>query len=362
MREKIQNDSLPKRKNIPQVCVAIVTYGNRANLLSQVLKAVFGQTEAERIKYIVVCSNGASKDTQDLLVELSTKDSRLHIVALEENRGSEEGYATAIGVALDAGCDYIWCLDDDTEPHPDALEELLKAVGLAGKKAVFLSCREDSPCHIQLLKEGSAKKMFRIYNFLGFSILDIPRKIYFRLFKKFPNDTGKLYSEKLIPIPYAPYGGFFFSSQCLSEVGLPDRDLYLYGDIVFTSRFIEKGYSIYLVPKSRIKDLDYSWYLERTHIRRLYSRRLLVDGEEKNIKKLYYAVRNRVFFETQCLWWNKNFLYLINVITLLLLLLLQAFLMSLEGQRLGWRSFLVITRAVRDGFRSRLGEVDYFDE
>jgi hypothetical protein len=41
----------------------------------------------------------------------------------------------------------------------------------------------------------------------------------------------------------------------------PNEALYLYGDDhEFTARFVDKGYPIYLVPKSLIKDLERSWH------------------------------------------------------------------------------------------------------
>jgi len=149
----------------------------------------------------------------------------------------------------------------------------------------------------------------------------------------------------------------------LPIVGLPNKSLYLYGDDhEFTARFVDKGYPIYLVPKSLIKDLERSWYQDRIYTSRWGSERLLSDGEERKMGRLYYSVRNRVFFEIYSLHWNKSLLYVINALVYLFLLFLQAFLMTLRGQRLPWRSFLLIVRGVRDGLRGRLGQVRAFDK
>jgi GT2 family glycosyltransferase len=346
------------------IAVAIVTYSDRAELLSQVLDGVFAQTEEARIGCVVVCDNGAGQSTKDFLSSVGAREPKLRVITLPENTGSAGGYAKAIKAAVDSGCEYIWCLDDDNQPAPDALEQLLLALESVKPGAALLSLREDRPQYILRANGGSVKDTFgRPHSFLGFSVLDIPKKISSRILKNFSNDTFEIHSEKPIPVPYAPYGGFFFKAKHLSQVGLPNEALYLYGDDhEFTARFVVKGYPIYLVPRSLIKDLERSWHRDRIHASRWGSQQLLSDGEESKMERLYYSVRNRAFFETHCLHWNKSLSYVTNALGYLFLLFLQAFLMALRGQRLPWRSFLVIVRGVRNGLQGRLGRARGFDK
>lgn len=349
------------------VTVVIVTYGDRAHLLAEVIQGIEEQTVGDTIKNIIVYNNGANEKTVSLLREVYLNDKRLYVIEGRNNKGSAVGYAMAINEAVKRNAEYIWCLDDDNRPNPDALEQLLIAIESINEKGpmALLSLRNDREQYIKRAFGASIDEAFgRPYSALGFSVNDIPRKIFDRLSNKVTEAdiNYKIFMEPQL-IPYGPYGGFFFKAEVISIVGLPREDFCLYGDDhEFTARFTANDIPIYLVPKSRVNDVERSWHIDRTRSSRWGSNRLLRHGEEEKIYRLFYTIRNRTFFETHCLNWRKKPQYYVNLVAYLILLFFQAIFLCLKGDYLPWRSYKVILMAVKEGFRGHLGKVNDFLE
>jgi|GEM_PF-51001 len=347
------------------VAIVIVTYGDRSHLLAEVIRGIKAQTVGELIKNIIVYNNGANEKTLAFLKEIAKDDKRFQIVVSSDNKGSAAGYAAAINEAVKINAEYIWCLDDDNRPNPDALEQLLYVIELMQESGpvALLSLRDDRQC-IKRANGASISEAFgRPYSALGFSVKDIPRKILDRLSNKATkeNDINMKILQDPVLVPYAPYGGFFFKADFIARVGLPREDFYLYGDDhEFTARFTANNIPIYLVPTSRVHDVERSWHVDRTYVSRWGSNRLLRDGETEKIPRLFYTIRNRIFFEANCMNWRKKPQYYINLFTYLILLFLQAIYLRLKGERLPWQSYKVILEAVKAGFYADLGRVSDF--
>ncbi|MDT4940024.1 MAG: hypothetical protein QOJ34_113 [Pseudonocardiales bacterium] len=103
------------------VGAVVVTY-NRRELLLESLAAIAAQT---RPADAVVVVDNASTDGSAAAVAAQFPGVRL--VRLTRNTGGAGGFAAGLGVALAAGADLVWLMDDDTVPQPGALEELLAA-------------------------------------------------------------------------------------------------------------------------------------------------------------------------------------------------------------------------------------------
>ena len=106
--------------------VAIVTTYNRKALLVECVEAALAQTHPLQQLFIV---DGASTDgTPELLRERGIlDDERVVYHRLDANLGSSGGFAVAIDLARQAEADWIWMMDDDSEPVPDSLEVLLSS-------------------------------------------------------------------------------------------------------------------------------------------------------------------------------------------------------------------------------------------
>ncbi|MBA2262975.1 MAG: glycosyltransferase, partial [Solirubrobacterales bacterium] len=77
---------------------------------------------------IVVVDNASTDGTPELLRERGLLDrDAVRLLRLAENRGGAGGFAAAVEATRAQDCDWIWLMDDDSEPVPDALERLLGA-------------------------------------------------------------------------------------------------------------------------------------------------------------------------------------------------------------------------------------------
>jgi GT2 family glycosyltransferase len=332
---------------IDKVSVVTVTYGKRWILLREVLSSVI---DNELVNDIIVVNNNADDQINPLCKNLSNK---ITVINLNENTGSANGFHIGISEAVKKDNQYIWLLDDDNKPNNNALENLVdntqKLQSQDQDKGVWgiSSLRNDRKELIQAANNFKPKDIFPSENsFLGFHILQIPSKILKKVFKK--NYSGKRITNKeLVQIPLAPYGGFFFNKNLISKIGLPNKDFYLYSDdYEFTHRVNTHGGNLYLDPNSIVEDLEQSWFVET---KQPYILSLITSSK---VNRIYYGIRNRVYFENKNL--VNNFkIYKINKFFFLLIInILSMFLVKRERKRL-------IMRAIRDGENENLGKVDF---
>ncbi len=107
------------------VCALVVTFNRRA-LLAECLDALLAQTHP--VARIVVVDNASTDGTPELLRKRGFLDRpEVELVRLPENLGSSGGFATGIERARAGDEDWVWVMDDDAEPRPDALATLLAA-------------------------------------------------------------------------------------------------------------------------------------------------------------------------------------------------------------------------------------------
>ncbi len=358
MNEMIATGKDKAPRNTGRVAVVTVTYGDRAALLKRMLRGVRGQTAWERIVKMVVCCNGAGAETIAFLKSSFPGSGRIQTVILPENRGSAAGYAAALAAAAGCDCEHIWCLDDDNLPAPDALERLFEALAAPQEPVALFSLRNRRRNYARLAAGVSGREAFgSSSSFMRFSVFDIPAKILKRFERApIPFPDGKRRKKRRLPIPYASYGGLFFRREFLPRVGFPDASLYLYeDDTEFTARFIKAGYPIYLVPGSVVEDIEVPWYSGKD-TRWGRWRLALLSGEEEDLGRVYYSVRNRVIYETRHTRRRRHPAYYLNGLAYTTLLFLQAGIMKLRGDRFAWLSFEAVVAGALDGFRGRTGK------
>jgi rhamnopyranosyl-N-acetylglucosaminyl-diphospho-decaprenol beta-1,3/1,4-galactofuranosyltransferase len=106
---------------VPRVVAVVVTW-NRRELLLEALAAIQAQT---RPPDLVVVADNASADGTAAAVR--SRFPSVQIAELDANYGGAGGFAYGMSLALEAGADLIWLMDDDTVPEPGALLALLAA-------------------------------------------------------------------------------------------------------------------------------------------------------------------------------------------------------------------------------------------
>jgi GT2 family glycosyltransferase len=106
-----------------QLCTIVVTY-NRKTLLLECLEALCNQTQ--RIDQILVVDNASTDGTTELLQAHGYLSQQgIEYKCLPDNRGGAGGFHEGMKWAYQQGFDWLWLMDDDTIPEPDALSQLL---------------------------------------------------------------------------------------------------------------------------------------------------------------------------------------------------------------------------------------------
>jgi GT2 family glycosyltransferase len=106
-----------------RVAALVVTY-NRKHLLARCAEAVLSQTRP--VASLLVCDSASTDGTEDYLREQGLLDRpQLAYLRLEYNVGGAGGFSEGISQARRQDSDWLWVMDDDSEPLPDALELLL---------------------------------------------------------------------------------------------------------------------------------------------------------------------------------------------------------------------------------------------
>lgn len=105
------------------VAAVVVTF-NRRHLLGGAIDAL--KTQTRRVQEIIVVENGSTDGSREYLRGLGAP---VLIVESHRNRGGAGGFALGLAWALHRGHDLAWLMDDDAEPYPDCLDQLLLPFG-----------------------------------------------------------------------------------------------------------------------------------------------------------------------------------------------------------------------------------------
>jgi GT2 family glycosyltransferase len=109
----------------------IVVTRNRKQLLLECLSGILNQTRPVDRIYIV--DNASSDGTGQRLREAGfLRNPVVEYLQLEKNVGGAGGFSVGLERAYRDGYDWFWLMDDDVEPFPDGLAELLKFRRVSG--------------------------------------------------------------------------------------------------------------------------------------------------------------------------------------------------------------------------------------
>lgn len=207
----------------PTVCVALVTY-NRKHLLLECLDALLRQTQP--VDRIFVIDNGSTDGTAALVEGRGyMQQPVLTYIREEQNTGGAGGFHRGLQLGAEAGFDWIWCMDDDAEPAPDALELALAVA--ADQTTVALA-------NFKVSAEG------------------IPQNAHMHLASGEPAST-LANTPALQPLTFSSFVGLLVRGPAVQQIGLPRREFFLnHDDNEYCARLRRIG-SILLVPASVIR-------------------------------------------------------------------------------------------------------------
>ncbi|AWF81870.1 glycosyl transferase [Microbulbifer sp. A4B17] len=212
-----------------KIFAVIVTY-NRKELLENTLKAV--QSQTENIYKIVVVNNCSTDGTHQLLENASQADPKLQVLNLKENIGGAGGFSEGIKYAYKDGADFVWIMDDDCEPKPNALKSLTTNWDL-------LTTQNIEPgfiCSKVIWKDDSICEMNQ------------------------PSPTWDWarhqdISKSITKVDCCSFVSVLFSRNAIQSVGLPISDFFIwYDDVEYTKR-ISKKYPCFIDSNSIVAHL-----------------------------------------------------------------------------------------------------------
>lgn len=219
-----------------KISVVIVTYNN-IMMLKELLSDLNIQTMPPQ--EIIVVDNASMDTTQEVLRKEYPK---VRNICLKENTGSSGGFFVGIQEAV-ADSDFILTFDDDVRLEKNTIEEL--AVGFERVKNM-----------------GKVAAVRTVGHKADFSELKMG------LFT---------------------WRGTFFDTDAVRQIGLPRRDLFIYGeDLEYSLRFIKEGYSFFWIGSS----VSHNPRLEGKKIVYILGKKLAYYTDPF---RLYYAFRNELW-------------------------------------------------------------------
>ena len=257
-----------------KVTAVVVTF-NRLALLKECIAGLRRQTTP--LQEIVVVNNGSADGTGEWLAQQQGLT-----VITQANLGGAGGQHTGIGVAMEGKADWIWLMDDDAEPYPDALEKALPF--LDGDSVAAAACSViDKEGKLQLVHRGHFD--------------------YRRLTTDFgccPTPEGD-YGKRSVAVGYATFVGIIVNSRAIARIGLPKKEFFLhFDDIEYSLRLQEYG-PIVLVPESKILHKENA--SNHFHLKKVFGHHRVRIRYEK-LWMRYFVIRNVVWGVKQ--YFGKN--------------------------------------------------------
>jgi len=202
------------------VAAAIVTY-NRLALLKESLAAILAQTNY--LSHVIVVNNLSTDGTTEYLDSLN--DERIVIYHATENLGGAGGFNQAVrlfGEQLQD--DFVWLMDDDTIPEPEALSHLV----------------EFTLEHPEVGFVNSQVRWGQVNGKLSWMNVTAPRSFTWQRYLMDPK-------EPAVEVVNATFVSVMFSREMVAMVGLPQKEYFIWGDdMEYTNRIadIRRGYMV----------------------------------------------------------------------------------------------------------------------
>jgi rhamnosyltransferase len=192
---------------------------NDADVIEQTVAALRRQTVP--LDAILIVDNASTDDTVDRIASAPVA-----IIRNSKNLGTSGAVVVGFEYALANGFDWVWLFDADSVPHPDALENLLKAfhaLSPAGREAVcFLACRVASGA-------------------------EHPPMIFTESGTPVPADTAQPCSA----CDCALWSGSLYRMEAVRKIGLPQANYFAdWGELEYGYRARESGFVSYVVQDS----------------------------------------------------------------------------------------------------------------
>lgn len=240
-----------------KIYAVIVTY-NRKELLIESINSVINQTFP--IEKIIVLNNCSTDGTLDYLNEFGfTSNERIKIISLDKNTGGAGGFYYSMKEAYKDGADWIWVMDDDCIPEPNALEELVKASQIVD--ASFFASSVFGPNH---------------------EFMNVPTLSNHKMDNGY-KDWYEHLDKNMVKIEAATFVSLLINREAITKCGLPHKDFFIWGDdIEYTTRLTKFFKEAFMVGSSKV--------IHKRVGERALS--LITESNKNRIKMYKYYIRN----------------------------------------------------------------------
>lgn len=217
-----------------EIGVVIVTY-NRLEKLKTALR-LFAEQSILPL-YVLVVNNASTDATDDFLQEWSKWDEGFDkfVITTSCNTGGSGGFYTGLEAAEKMSAEWIWLSDDDAFPEQDALAEARRFL-----EEYEGNCDELAAICGQVINKGQIdlahrKNMRR----KGLNVVEefLPEKAY---------------EKRSFELNCFSYVGVVIQKKMLLEVGLTNKDYFLWWDDTEHSLRLSKAGKILCVPEIKI--------------------------------------------------------------------------------------------------------------
>ena len=210
---------------------AIVVTRNRPALLKRCLAAIDAQTYPA--SHLVVADNASDQPTRQLLAaEVARRDASFHLIQLEDNSGGAGGFHAGMRASLSLPCTHMWLMDDDCEPDSRALAELVAAAAVVGEDAVL------------------GGNVFDL-NGESINVQGVTMRLGANGVPQYPLHLA----SGLVEMATLTFVSFLVPTDLVQKVGLPLKEMFIWGDDTEYSLRIARFARLYQVGKSKIVHL-----------------------------------------------------------------------------------------------------------
>ena len=244
-----------------KIFAVVLTY-NRKDLLKRCLEAVYSQTRT--CDAVIVVDNAGTDGTEQMLRLLEFPNLEVHV--LSKNIGASGGFNAGFRIAYEKGADFVWMMDDDVIPSPDALQRLEEAD--------------------QLLEQQSLERSFLLSTAYteGGLITNAPSIDQRRNRIDYENWPLTL-EHGIVPVRRATFVSILVPRATLAKYGLPLASMFIWGeDTEYTLR-VTRDAPGYIIGNSKV-----------LHLRQENGAiSILAEHNPNRLKYHRHYVRNEVF-------------------------------------------------------------------
>lgn len=250
-------EELQERELSGRTAAVVVTY-NRLELLEQCIACLKEQTAPCDI---LLVDNASTDGTENW----ASGQTELHYYNTGANLGGAGGFNIGMRRAVELGYDYVWVMDDDCLPEPDALEKLLEADEILQGNYGWLSS-------VVLWTDGTECKMNR------------------QKLKKSFYEYSPLLKHGIVQAEQATFVSLFLRAETVRRVGLPIKEFFIWGDdIEFTRRIaVREKIASFVAGQSQV-----------VHAMKENNGSSIATDNIERLDRYRYAFRNEAFLYRQ---------------------------------------------------------------